>query len=148
MTDSEGGKYRILPPEKLAEKLGAMGINEQAKIVLYGDADTSWGSEGWGLWMLVWLGHQGPVRFLDGGINSWQQAGLPMEKGKAPGRKKQPVGLPCNPRQISQSKNCWKIRTNTFWWMSVQPWNGSRAIFPALFTSSGKKFFRARSGHP
>lgn len=79
-TDKDEVRYRILPPEELTEKLDGMGITEQSKIVLYGDADQSWGSEGWGAWMLAWLGHQGPVRLLDGGISGRQQAGLPMEE--------------------------------------------------------------------
>ena len=80
-TDKDGIKYRVFPPDELAEKLGGLGINEKSKIVLYGDADRSWGGEGWGAWVFTWLGHQGPVRILDGGISAWKQAGLPMEKG-------------------------------------------------------------------
>ena len=80
-TDRDGVKYRILPPDELAEKLGKLGISEKSKIVLYGDADKSWGGEGWGAWLFTRLGHQGPVRLLDGGISAWKQAELPMEKG-------------------------------------------------------------------
>lgn len=79
-TDRDGVKYRILPPEELADRLGRMGIGEQSGIVLYGDADSSWGGEGWGAWVFTWLGHRGPVRILAGGIQAWQRAGLPVEK--------------------------------------------------------------------
>lgn len=79
-TDKDGVKYRILPPDELAAELGRMGISETSKIVIYGDADTSWGGEGWGAWVLTWLGHQGPVRILEGGISAWKEAGLPLEK--------------------------------------------------------------------
>jgi len=81
-TDRNNVRYRILPPDELAEKLGGLGINEKSKIVFYGDADKSWGGEGWGAWMFTWLGHQGPVRILDGGISAWEKAGLSLEKGK------------------------------------------------------------------
>ena len=76
--DAQKIPYRIWPPDELAAALGAMGINEKTKVVLYGDADTSWGGEGWGCWALIWLGHQGPLRLLHGGVQAWQQAGLPM----------------------------------------------------------------------
>jgi thiosulfate/3-mercaptopyruvate sulfurtransferase len=46
--------------------------------LVYGDADTSWGGEGWLVWVLAWLGHQGPVYFLDGGIQSWQVDDRPL----------------------------------------------------------------------
>lgn len=79
-TDKDGVKYRILPPDELAAELGRLGISEKSLVVFYGDADTSWGGEGWGAWVLTWLGHQGPVRILHGGIRAWERAGLPLEK--------------------------------------------------------------------
>jgi thiosulfate/3-mercaptopyruvate sulfurtransferase len=79
-TDKDGVKYRILPPDELAARLGRMGISEKSRIVFYGDADSSWGGEGWGAWVLTWLGHQGSVRILEGGIAAWEQAGGPVEK--------------------------------------------------------------------
>lgn len=73
--DGSGVPYRILPPEQLASILGGLGISETDPVLVYGDADSSWGGEGWIVWMLAWLGHQGPVYFLDGGIGAWQKAG-------------------------------------------------------------------------
>jgi thiosulfate/3-mercaptopyruvate sulfurtransferase len=60
-----------------------MGITHTDPILVYGDADSSWGGEGWLVWVLALLGHQGPVRFLDGGINAWQARGLPLTREKA-----------------------------------------------------------------
>lgn len=79
-TDSSGVKYRILPPQQLAQRLGSMGIDNQSKILIYADADSSWGGEGWLAWMLSWLGHQGPIYILNGGIAAWSTAGLPLNK--------------------------------------------------------------------
>ena len=76
--DADGVKYRIFSPEKLAAALGERGIRNTDAIVVYGDADSSWGGEGWVVWMLAWLGHQGPVYYLDGGIGAWQSIGQPM----------------------------------------------------------------------
>ncbi len=72
-TDKSGVPHRILPGETLADLLGSLGIHNQSPIAVYGDADSSWGGEGWILWMLTWMGHEGPVRLLDGGIKAWRK---------------------------------------------------------------------------
>ncbi len=82
-TDGEGIPYRILPPEALAHRLGSMGIDEKTPLVVYGDADTSWGGEGWAVWMFTWLGHEGPVRILNGGIDAWRHGGRAVTKTTA-----------------------------------------------------------------
>jgi thiosulfate/3-mercaptopyruvate sulfurtransferase len=81
-TDDDGIKYRTLPPEVLADALGKMGISHDDAVAVYGDADTSWGGEGWVAWVFAWLGHRGPVYVLDGGVSLWQSRGYPVEKNK------------------------------------------------------------------
>jgi thiosulfate/3-mercaptopyruvate sulfurtransferase len=71
-TDEKGVPYRVWPEREMAKALGKMGISERAAIVVYGDADKSWGGEGWDCWVLSWLGHRGPIRLLAGGIQSWR----------------------------------------------------------------------------
>lgn len=80
-TDARGVKYSSFPPGELATLLGAMGISERTPLVIYGDADKSWGGEGYDAWLFSWLGHQGPVRLLNGGIQAWRSAGLPLVAG-------------------------------------------------------------------
>lgn len=80
-TDDKGVQYRTLPPADLAAALGKMGIDENTPVAVYGDADTSWGGEGWACWALVWLGHKGPVRLVNGGIQAWRANGFPVKKG-------------------------------------------------------------------
>ena len=48
--------------------------------MVYGDADKSWGGEGWTCWTLIWLGHQGPIRLLKGGITLWKDSNFPLVK--------------------------------------------------------------------
>ncbi len=79
--DEKGIHYRVIPPQTLAVALGNMGIDTQTPIVVYGDADTSWGGEGWVCWTLSWLGHQGPVRLLNGGIQAWNKFDFPLKTG-------------------------------------------------------------------
>ena len=76
--DDQKIPYRIWPADDLAGALGKMGIDARTPIVVYGDADTSWGGEGWSCWALVWLGHLGPIRLLEGGVQAWQRAGMAM----------------------------------------------------------------------
>ncbi|MDD2539775.1 MAG: rhodanese-like domain-containing protein [Desulfuromonadaceae bacterium] len=80
-TDATGVKYRSFPPQELAVALAGLGIDEKSPIVVYGDADKSWGSEGYTVWLLAWLGHRGPVRLLNGGIQSWRAQNLPLSSG-------------------------------------------------------------------
>jgi thiosulfate/3-mercaptopyruvate sulfurtransferase len=81
-TDENGISYRVWPPEELAVTLGEMGIGENTPVVVYGDADKSWGGEGWNCWVLAWLGHKAPVRLLAGGIQSWKSNNFPLTEGQ------------------------------------------------------------------
>jgi thiosulfate/3-mercaptopyruvate sulfurtransferase len=80
-TDEKGVPYRVWGPAELAAELGKEGIDSNTPIVVYGDADKSWGGEGWDCWVLSWLGHKGPVRLLYGGIQAWRSSNFPMIKG-------------------------------------------------------------------
>ena len=74
-TDEKGTPYRLLPPQELAAALTRMGIDENTPVAVYGDADKSWGGEGWTCWVLSRLGHKGPIRLLTGGIQAWRDLG-------------------------------------------------------------------------
>ncbi|MEN6439033.1 MAG: rhodanese-like domain-containing protein [Syntrophobacter sp.] len=79
-TDSKGIPYQILPTRELADALARMGITENTPVAVYGDADKSWGGEGWACWILSWLGHKGPVRLVAGGIQAWKTHGYAISK--------------------------------------------------------------------
>ena len=83
-TDDKGIQYRTLPPSELAAALGKMGLDENMPVAVYGDADTSWGGEGWVCWALFWIGHKGPVRLVDGGIQAWRSLGFPVTTENIP----------------------------------------------------------------
>lgn len=80
-TDAKGVKYSALPPQEYAAALARLGIDEKTALVIYGDADKSWGSEGFNAWLFSWLGHKGPIRLLNGGIQAWKSQNLPLAKG-------------------------------------------------------------------
>jgi thiosulfate/3-mercaptopyruvate sulfurtransferase len=82
-----GASYRTPAAKDLAGALGRMGIHEKTPVVVYGDADESWGGEGWSSWVLAWLGHKGPIRVLNGGVQAWKERGYPLVgKGREGGR--------------------------------------------------------------
>ena len=80
-TDAQGIKFSSFPPQELAAALSRLGIDEKTPIAIYGDADKSWGSEGYSVWLFSWLGHKGPIRLLNGGIQAWQNQNYPLAKG-------------------------------------------------------------------
>ena len=77
-TDRKNIPYRILPPETLAKKLGMSGISEISAVAVYGDTDSSWGGEGWVVWMLSFMGHKGDIRLLEGGVDGWIRSKYPI----------------------------------------------------------------------
>lgn len=76
-----GTSYQQPTPQRLASALGGLGMTASSPVVVYGDLDRSWGGEGWAVWVLAWLGHKGPIRYLDGGIQAWKRQGLPVVSG-------------------------------------------------------------------
>jgi thiosulfate/3-mercaptopyruvate sulfurtransferase len=86
--DEKGVQSRTFTPQELAAALGSMGVDEKTPVVIYGDAEKSWGGEGWDFWALSWIGHKGPLRVLAGGIQSWRGHKYPVttdeQKGARP----------------------------------------------------------------
>lgn len=77
--DAAGVPYQPWARDELARALGELGLTASSAVAVYGDADGSWGGEGWTVWLLAWMGHQGPIRLLDGGIAAWNEVKLPLE---------------------------------------------------------------------
>lgn len=71
-----GVRTGLLPRDlaALARRLGAAGVDERRRVVVYGDAGDGWGEEGRVAWMLHYLGHPN-VAVLDGGVGAWRAVG-------------------------------------------------------------------------
>ena len=65
------GRHPLPAPEKLAARLGEIGIGPQTQVVVYDDAQGMIAGRLW--WLLRWLGHE-RVAVLDGGLQAWQAA--------------------------------------------------------------------------
>ncbi len=70
-----GGRHPLPEMNGFAEKLGALGIDNESEVVVY-DADG--GMFGARLWWLLRYAGLARVQVLDGGFAAWEGAGLPV----------------------------------------------------------------------
>ena len=76
---AHGGRHPLPDWSKFVEKLRSIGINSSphSRVVIYDDSRFAFAARLW--WMLRYLGHE-EVSILDGGIQAWKQAGLPLSQ--------------------------------------------------------------------
>jgi thiosulfate/3-mercaptopyruvate sulfurtransferase len=74
------GRHPLPIADVLARRLAAAGVRRGQQIVAYDDAGGPYAARLW--WMAKWLGHE-EVAVLDGGVQAWQAAGLPLVSGEA-----------------------------------------------------------------
>ncbi|HMU91944.1 MAG TPA: rhodanese-like domain-containing protein [Anaerolineales bacterium] len=67
----------MLPEDKLAEQIGALGISNETEVVVYACGMLPYAVRAW--WVLHYAGHD-KVRILNGGLSAWKQAGGQTEK--------------------------------------------------------------------
>ncbi|HEX6999086.1 MAG TPA: sulfurtransferase [Gammaproteobacteria bacterium] len=70
------GRHPLPDPEDFAARLGAWGIDESTAVVAYDADGGAVAARLW--WLLRWLNHE-RAYVLNGGIQAWQRAGLPLE---------------------------------------------------------------------
>lgn len=70
------GRHPLPASDVLIATLQAWGINNDSQIVLYDDGPGAFAARAW--WLLAWLGKQDNVWLLDGGLQAWNAAGLPL----------------------------------------------------------------------
>jgi thiosulfate/3-mercaptopyruvate sulfurtransferase len=66
----------------LADKISGIGIDKSKKIVIYGDPQDPWRTDGRFLWMFHYLGFDN-VSILEGGAELWQKKGNKIERGRS-----------------------------------------------------------------
>jgi len=74
------GRHPLPDPEILAQTLAEMGVNKETLIVAYDAPGSSYAARLW--WCARWIGH-GKVAVLDGTIDAWTRAGLPLTSEKS-----------------------------------------------------------------
>ena len=79
---SEGVKG-LLKDDKtfIAEKFAPLGFSPGKSIIIYGEPDDPWRTDGRFFWMFEYYGFQ-KVSLLDGGFASWKKADKKIERGR------------------------------------------------------------------
>lgn len=148
-TDVKGVKYSSFPPQELADALAGLGIDEKTPVVVYGDADRSWGSEGYTVWLLSWLGHKGPVRLLNGGIQSWRANAFSLTAGpEKPAARKTSYKVELKPQYIVSTEDVQNAKgaysvvdtRSTFEWI--------KGRIPGAVHIPWEDFFTGKDRHP
>jgi thiosulfate/3-mercaptopyruvate sulfurtransferase len=70
------GRHPLPAIAALSATLGRWGIDEAVQVVAYDQGVGAYAARLW--WLLRWLGHP-QVAVLNGGIGSWERAGLPLD---------------------------------------------------------------------
>lgn len=73
-------EFALPAPERLAAALGALGVGDGSRVVLYDSGQTGWAARVW--WMLRWLGFD-RAAILDGGLVAWELDGQPLSTAPA-----------------------------------------------------------------
>jgi thiosulfate/3-mercaptopyruvate sulfurtransferase len=68
--------HMIPSPELFAQKMGALGIGDEDRVIVYDSAGLSSAGRAW--WMLRLIGHH-EVALLDGGLPKWRAEGRPID---------------------------------------------------------------------
>lgn len=67
------GRHPLPDPERLANRLAALGLSTGRQVVAYDDMGGAMAARLW--WLLRWMGHDA-VAVLDGGFPAWLGAGM------------------------------------------------------------------------
>lgn len=68
-------EFAIPTPEQFCAVMGALGVGNDSRVVLYDTIYTAWAARVW--WMLRWAGFDNAA-ILDGGLGAWAAEGRPL----------------------------------------------------------------------
>lgn len=74
MTGSNG-RHPLPDARRFAARMAELGVGDTSQVVAYDDAGGMYAARLW--WLLRWIGHE-PAAVLDGGLQAWLGAGLPL----------------------------------------------------------------------
>lgn len=68
-------EFAIPTPEQFCRAMGALGVGNDSRVVLYDTNYSAWAARVW--WMLRWVGFD-HAALLDGGLKAWTDEGRPL----------------------------------------------------------------------
>jgi thiosulfate/3-mercaptopyruvate sulfurtransferase len=68
-------EFAVPTPEQFCSAMGALGVGDDSRVVLYDTNYTAWAARVW--WMLRWVGFD-RAAILDGGLGAWAAEGRPL----------------------------------------------------------------------
>lgn len=68
-------EFAMPSPERFSAAMGALGVGDDSRVVLYDSGYSSWAARVW--WMLRWAGFD-RAALLDGGLKAWTAEGRPL----------------------------------------------------------------------
>ncbi len=68
-------EFALPSPEQFCAAMGALGVGDNSRVVLYDTIYTAWAARVW--WMLRWVGFD-RAAILDGGMIAWTAEGGPL----------------------------------------------------------------------
>jgi len=68
-------EFDLPTPEQFCSAMGALGVGDDSRVVLYDTNYTAWAARVW--WMLRWVGFDNAA-ILDGGLGTWAAEGRPL----------------------------------------------------------------------
>lgn len=68
-------EFALPTPEQFCYAMGALGVGDDSRVVLYDTSYTAWAARVW--WMLRWAGFDNAA-ILDGGLGAWAAEGRPL----------------------------------------------------------------------
>jgi len=86
-------KFAVGTPEEFCAAMGALGVGDDSRVVLYDGSNSAWAARVW--WMLRWAGFD-RAALLDGGLKAWTDEDRPLsiEAANRPARKLTPAPRP------------------------------------------------------
>lgn len=73
-------QYTVPSAEQFAAAMGALGVGDDTRVVLYDASMSAWAARVW--WMLRWVGFD-RAAILDGGLGAWTAEGRPLSTDPA-----------------------------------------------------------------
>ncbi|MEM8815685.1 MAG: sulfurtransferase [Pseudomonadota bacterium] len=98
---AESGRHPLPAPDRMVRRFADWGIGSDTRVAVYDDVSGAIAARAW--WLLRWLGHD-RVAVLDGGLNAWREAGLPLDDV---------TPAPVKARLVAEPRDEWVLGTDT-----------------------------------